>query len=392
MTRVTGPWITRAETQAVCRMLTEAGHQAYFVGGCVRNALLHQPVDDIDISTDARPERVMELARAAGLKPVPTGIEHGTITVVSGHIPHEITTFRKDVETDGRRAVVAFSDDLQDDALRRDFTMNALYADPTGAVTDPVQGLADLQRGLIRFIEDPDRRIREDYLRILRFFRFYAWYGAPATGADPEALGAISANVEGLDQLSRERVGKEMLKLLAAADPGVSLSAMGITGVLARVLPGADARMIPVLVHMEELTGTPPGALRRLAALGGAQVAERLRLSKKDALRLDQTRTALEEMRPAGEIGYRWGADMARDVVLIRAAMAEQPPSASDLAAGEAGARAVLPLKAADLMPRFRGPALGRMMRQLEADWIASGFTLDQAALLARAAEAGPQA
>ncbi|MCA0920299.1 CCA tRNA nucleotidyltransferase [Pseudooceanicola nanhaiensis] len=373
-------------------MLTAAGHQAYFVGGCVRNALLGQPVDDIDISTDARPERVMDLAAQAGLKAVPTGIDHGTITVVSGHIPHEITTFRKDVETDGRRAVVAFSDDLHDDALRRDFTMNALYADALGEVTDPVAGLADLTRGHVRFIEDPDRRIREDYLRILRFFRFYAWYGAPSTGADPDALGAIAANLDGLAQLSRERVGKEMLKLLAAKDPGMALSSMQITGVLSRLLPGAEARMIPVLVHMEEATGTAPEPLRRLAVLGGDEVAERLRLSRKDAQRLEQTRDAVQEMTAVGEVGYRWGAEIARDVVLIQAVLSEHPLSAQDLAAGAQGAGAVFPLKAADLMPAYGGPALGRMLKQLEAAWIASGFTLDRAALLTRADEAGPEA
>ncbi|KGM89571.1 tRNA nucleotidyltransferase/poly(A) polymerase [Roseovarius mucosus DSM 17069] len=181
--KVSGAWIEAKATQAVCAMLTGAGYQALFVGGCVRNALLGAPVGDIDIATDARPEMVVELAEGAGLKPVPTGIEHGTITVVSGHIGHEVTTFRKDVQSFGRHAVVAFADDLHTDARRRDFTMNALYARPDGDVVDPLGGLEDLRARRVRFIEDADQRIREDYLRILRFFRFHAWYGDPEGGA-----------------------------------------------------------------------------------------------------------------------------------------------------------------------------------------------------------------
>ena len=200
-------------------MLEQDGAQALFVGGCVRNTLLGAPVADIDIATDALPERVMDLSAKAGLKAVPTGIDHGTVTVVSEGVPHEITTFRRDVETDGRRAVVVFSKDVAEDAARRDFTMNALYATPDGEIVDPLNGLPDLEARRVRFIGTASHRIQEDHLRSLRFFRFHAWYGDPAGGMDAEALAAIAENLEGLSVLSRERIGAEMLKLLSAQIP-----------------------------------------------------------------------------------------------------------------------------------------------------------------------------
>lgn len=233
--------------------------------GCVRNALLGAEASDIDIATDAHPERVVELAAGAGLKAIPTGIEHGTVTVVSGGIPHEITTFRRDVETDGRRATVAFSDTVSEDAARRDFTMNALYARPDGTLLDPLGGLPDLNARHVRFIGQAKDRIREDYLRSLRYFRFHAWYGDAAAGFDPDALDAIASNLDGLERLSRERVGAEILKLLAAPDPAPAIAAMRGAGVLGAVLPGADDRSLAVLVSLEQAAdaaadpGSAPG-------------------------------------------------------------------------------------------------------------------------------------
>ncbi len=266
MTRLTSDWINTSETQAVCAALTDAGAQALFVGGCVRNALIGEPVSDIDIATDALPERVMEATAAAGLKPVPTGIDHGTITVVSGGLPYEVTTFRRDVETDGRRAVVAFSTDVTEDATRRDFTMNALYATPDGDVIDPLGGLQDLHDRLVRFIGNADDRIREDHLRSLRFYRFHAWYGDPERGMDPDALAAIARHLNGLEVLSHERIGAEITKLLGSPDPAPAVASMRQTGVLQRVLPGADDRALAPLVHLTQ--NRDP--MLRLAALGDA--------------------------------------------------------------------------------------------------------------------------
>ena len=211
----------------------------------------------------------MALAAAAGLAAVPTGIDHGTVTLLSDGQPFEVTTFRRDVETFGRHATVAFSTDIAEDAARRDFTMNALYAEPDGTLVDPLGGLADLRARRVRFVGDPARRIAEDYLRILRFFRIHAWYGDPAGGLDPEGLAACAALQEGLDSLSRERVGAEIAKLLAARDPAPAVAAMAATGILARVLPGADPRALAPLVHLEAGAGLAPRWQRRLAALGG---------------------------------------------------------------------------------------------------------------------------
>jgi poly(A) polymerase len=383
MMRITGEWIGAPETQAVFDALEHGGHRAFFVGGCVRNALLGQAVTDIDISTDAVPQEVIRLAAAAGLHAVPTGIDHGTITVVSGGTGHEVTTFRQDVETDGRRAVVAFSTDVLDDARRRDFTMNALYADRTGAVIDPLgQGLPDLATRRIRFIEDAEARIREDYLRILRFFRFHAWYGHPEDGIDPEALAPIAANSAGIDSLSRERMGHEMMRLLAARDPAPSLAAMAATGVLARVLPGAEARFVAPLVHAEGLVGAPPDPVRRLAALGGEAAGEALKLSKAETRRLSLLTELTGTETGIAALGYLHGAEAAVDAALLRAAFGGVSPDLRALEEARRGAEALFPLKAADLMPEFEGPALGAKLKELEALWIASDFSLDREALL----------
>lgn len=382
MTRIAAEWVTRPQTRRVMQALGQGRHQAFFVGGCVRNALIDAPVEDIDISTDARPERVIELAEAAKLKAVPTGIEHGTITVVSGGIPHEVTTFRKDVETFGRHAVVAFSTDIEDDARRRDFTMNALYADAEGRLHDPLDGLPDLRARHVRFIDDPEQRIREDYLRILRFFRFHAWYGDPAEGLNAEGLAAAAALADGLETLSRERVGAETKKLLSAPDPSPAVAAMAQAPILFHVLPGADAERLPVLVHLEQAAGVAPDPIRRLALLGGQEIPDRLRLSKAEGKRLHLLRDGIGSEAGTAELAYRQGPEAARDIELLRAATFEAPLPAAledDIAAG---AKAVFPVKAADLMPRYHGPELGRKLAELERRWIASRFTLDRDALL----------
>ena len=383
--RVSGAWLTRPETQAVFAALASGGFQALAVGGCVRNALLGVPVDDVDIATDARPEAVIAAAETAGLKPVPTGIDHGTITVVSGGIGHEVTTFRADVETDGRRAVVRFSGDVAEDARRRDFTMNALYCDAAGHVTDPLGGLPDLLARRVRFIEDAETRIREDYLRTLRFFRFSAWYGDPEQGFDPEALDAIARTLDGLETLSRERVGHEMLKLLSAPDPAPAVAVMEQTGVLHRLLPGASAVALAPLVHLE---GTvPPDPVRRLAALGRID-PDSLRLSKAQARRLEQMRDGAESGERAAVLGYRHGVEAGRDMALVQAALLGQPLPADLEADLTRGANALMPVTAQDLMPALTGAALGLALKQAEAAWIASDFSLPREALL-RAARAG---
>lgn len=378
--RIEGDWLRHEATQRFCAALSAAGHRALFVGGCVRNALLGVPVADIDLSTDARPETVMALAGAAGFRTVPTGVEHGTVTVIAEGIPHEVTTFRRDVETFGRHATIAFSTDVAEDAARRDFTMNALYAEASGEVIDPLGGLPDLIARRVRFVGDASQRIREDYLRILRFFRFHAIYGDPAGGLDAEGLSACAALADGIELLSRERVGAEMRKLLAAADPSPSVAAMAAAGVLRHVLPGADPRAMPILVHLEG--GRAPDWLWRLACLGGTEAAERLRLSRADTLALAKLREAVAGGAPAAELGYRLGLRLAAGATLVRAALLESPPPEGWEDAVARGAAARFPVRAADLMPGLAGPALGARLRELEDRWIASDFRLTRDALL----------
>lgn len=382
MPQITDSWLTGRESQSVCAMLAAGGHQAWFVGGCVRNALLGAPIKDIDITTDATPERVMALAKKAGFQPVPTGFEHGTVTVVVHGEPFEVTTFRRDVETDGRRAVVAYAGSIEEDAHRRDFTMNALYADANGLIADPLNGLPDLQARRIRFIDDAHDRIREDYLRILRFFRFHAWYGDPEGGLDAEALAAISELSDGIETLSRERIGSEIKKLLAAPDPAQSVAAMAQSGVMAQVLPGADARALPVLVHHEQALGVAPDSMRRLACLGGDNYMERLRLSKVEARHLGRLIAYRGSMAGPAELGYRLGQDEGLDVMLLNAALMEQSITERALVALKTGSNAVFPVSPRDLMPELQGLALGARLRELEQEWIASGFKLGKDDLL----------
>jgi poly(A) polymerase len=384
MTRITADWINNPATQAVCAALTaEAGAQVLFVGGCVRNSLLGLAVSDIDISTSLEPDLVMKLARAAGIRAIPTGLDHGTVTLVHDGLAHEVTTFRKDIASDGRRAVVALSTRIEDDAARRDFTMNALYARADGTVIDPLDGMGDLKARRVRFIGEARDRIREDYLRSLRYFRFHAWYGDAEAGFDAQALAAIAANLDGLAGLSRERVGAEVLKLLGAPDPAPCVAAMRVAGVLAQVLEGADDRALAPLIHLETQTGTAPDAIRRLAALGGEDLGRALRLSRAQIARLAQLREAAAGMVSAGELGYRLKQDLARDVLLLRCALLEQAWDNGALELVETGANARFPVRAKDLMPELQGPELGARLAELEARWIASGFALTKSELMA---------
>ncbi len=377
--KVAGPWVHDADAQAVCAALTGAGYRALFVGGCVRNALLGVAVSDYDIATDALPETVTNIAENAGLRVVPTGIEHGTVTVIAGGKPHEVTTFRRDVETDGRRAVVAYSRDIAEDAARRDITMNALYATPEGEVIDPLGGLPDLQARRVRFVGDAGQRIAEDYLRILRFFRFHAWYGDPSGGIDAEGLAACAALSAGIETLSRERVGAEMKKLLSAPDPAPSVASMARAGVLGAVLAGAEDRALAPLVHLEG--GREARWQARLGALGLHDWSEGLRLSRAEAREMAGLREAVAEGWPPAVAGWKLGAALGGDAVLVRAALAELPMPEGWEAEVARGAAAVFPVRAADL-PALSGPALGAKLKELEARWLQADLRPSRAELL----------
>ena len=384
MTSVAGQdWLNSDATRAVMAALEAAGGEgcARFVGGCVRNSLMGQPVDDIDIATRLRPEQTLGALAAAGLKAVPTGVEHGTVTGVSSGRPYEITTLRRDVETDGRRAVVAFTEDWAEDAARRDFRLNALYADATGQVFDPTGGgLADTAEGRIVFVGDAETRIREDYLRILRFFRFYAWYGRGAPYA--EGLEACARLKDGMARLSAERVSKELLKLLAAPDPRPAVRAMAEAGVLGQVLPEAEP-----LDLFERMSGLHADKTLRLSALlpadpeGVAQAARRLRLPNALRDRLaaaagDAPEVAVAMPAPAARAAlYRLGRQAFED----RLARAEAQAGAPDerlraLARDWTPPR--LPVGGRDLarLGVSPGPETGRLLQAFEDDWIARDF------------------
>jgi poly(A) polymerase len=397
-------WLTSAATRAVVAALEAAGGPdcARFVGGAVRNALLGQAVDDIDIATTLEPEAAFAAIKAAGLKAVPTGLAHGTVTAVSGHRPYEITTLRRDVTTDGRNATVAFTDDWSEDAARRDFRLNALYADLTGTIYDPTgQGVEDALAGRVIFVGDPVTRIREDYLRILRFFRFYAWYGRDVP--DAAAMAACAAEVEGLTRLSAERVSKELMKLLAAPDPRRAVQAMAATGVLARILPEAVAGTL-----FQRLCDLSPDPVLRLAALvptdekGLRTLAAGLRLSNAVRDRLVAGAQAAAVVRldmsdPAARAAvYRLGGRAVEDALTRRRA-ALSSPAVDDgrLTALVSGwTPPALPVGGRDLarLGVAPGPETGRLLKAFEAEWIADDFPADgHEARLRRLVEGGGQ-
>ncbi|MFK7878824.1 CCA tRNA nucleotidyltransferase [Roseobacter sp.] len=376
-------WLSDPAVQSVCRAISAEGADVYFVGGCVRDALLGLDGSDVDMATNVLPQQVMQLAEAQGLKVVPTGIDHGTVTVVAGGRGHEVTTFRRDAKTDGRRADVTFCDDITLDAGRRDFTLNALYATPDGAVIDPLgTGVVDCLARRIRFINDADARIREDYLRVLRFFRFHAWYSDPQQGLDTDALDAIAQNGRGLENLSAERVGAEMSRLLAAPDPTPAVAAMQQTGVLQRVLPGSDLALLGPVVHLEASVQLPPDWRLRLVALGGEDVQPRLRMTNKDAKFVYKLRETIGDLKSLREIAYRFGLDIAQGTLILRAAMANEVLAPFQLDPLEMASKARFPVSAMDLMPALQGKALGDRLADLEAQWIASDFQLSRDALI----------
>ena len=404
-------WLKTGPLAHLLAVLDHAGEEARVVGGAVRDAMFGQRPHEVDIATTAMPGAVIERVRAAGFKAVPTGIDHGTVTVIVDGMPFEVTTLRADIETFGRKAKVAFGRDWQIDAERRDFTMNALSVDRTGAVFDYVGGLADIDARRVRFIGDPAKRIAEDYLRILRFFRFHATYGqAPP---DRAGLAACVAARDGLTQLSRERIRMEMLKLLRAAHAAPTLAVMAETGLLEQVLAG-----VPLLASfentckVEQAIGVEADPVRRLGALAVSVVEDaerlwqRLRLTNSEHARLTSIAEGWSQVSPAHgeaaarELLYRLGPDRYVDRVLV--AWARSPAGAADenwknLATLPARWSAPkFPLKAKDFIKRGveKGPRLGATLAGAEQAWIAAGFPLDQRALagLADAAVAATDA
>lgn len=383
-------WLEAASTQRVIEALEAAKPGcARFVGGCVRNTIMGRAVDDIDIATQLQPDETLKALEAAGIRSVPTGIEHGTVTAIIDGQPFEITSLRRDVETDGRRAVVAFTTDWAEDAERRDFRLNALYAAPDGQVFDPVDGgWSDALAGRVIFIGDADQRLREDYLRILRFFRFNAWYGA---GIDQDGLAACQRQRDGLSKIAKERIWKELRKLLGAPSPRQAVEAMGQSGVLDAVLPehaGTDG--LHDLELTEQLTGVQPDPVLRLMAL-----------LPRSALAVQQTQAALRLSNEDRNRLTMWAADNLPDPVGMRArelratlfwhgkqavvdrAMLAGADIRDLLAAIRAWRRPDFPIGGDDaLAVGLKGREIGEALSRVAKIWVDSDFYLEREDLL----------
>lgn len=390
------PWMEAPETQAVLNALSAEGAEVRFIGGCVRDAMLKRPIRDIDIALAEPPEKVLDLLRRAGIKSIPTGIDHGTVTAVIGKMPFEITTLRVDVETDGRRARIAYTDDWALDAARRDFTINALSCTRNGDVYDYFNGLRDLGNGVIRFVGDARDRIREDVLRLLRFFRFYAYYGRPPP--DQQALEACRELAAGLHVLSGERVRVEIFRTLMATDPADVFLLMRSYGVLEHVLPEAgDVSRLRMMTWLDSrairMDSVHPHPVRRLAALldtdasGAETIAERMKMANRQKRRLmtlvhrpypvspdSSERTIRKALR-------HLGPDIVRDLALLNwagelAVAARLPPARTKawtglLEAAGAWTSPVYPLRGLDAidMGVAHGTRVGELLKAVEAWW-----------------------
>jgi tRNA nucleotidyltransferase/poly(A) polymerase len=392
-------WFLKPETQAVFACLNREGFEARAVGGAVRNTLLGRPVSEVDFATTARPGDILRLASKAGLKTAPTGIAHGTVTIIAQGTPFEATTLRRDVATDGRRATVAFGEDWAEDARRRDFTMNALYADADGQVYDPLEGLPDLFARRVRFAGDAGARIREDYLRILRFFRFSAEY---AEGAfDREGVAASIRERLGLMRLSRERVRAELLRILVARRAAGAIEVLDESGLLLLILGGvARRRRFERLCAIEAALEARPDPIYRLAALAlftdedAARLADKLRLFTQEtndlsglAARRPDVSGGMDEAALEAAL-YRLGPRLYLGRLLLSWAdsqAAESDPAWKRAAAlAQSWRRPKFPVKGGDLVARGWAPgaAVGESLRRLEEKWIASRFMLSREALL----------
>jgi poly(A) polymerase len=392
------PWLSSGPLPKLLDALNADGEETRVVGGAVRNALLRMPVGEIDLATTAVPEEISRRAKKAGFHPVPTGIEHGTVTVVIDGKPFEVTTLREDVETDGRHARVHFGRDWKRDAERRDFTMNALSLKRDGTVVDFVGGLKDLEARKVRFIGDAETRIREDYLRVLRFFRFHAGYGEGQM--DREGLAACIRARGGLSTLSRERVRAELLKLIMAAHPVPTLAVMSEAGLLGAVLGGVPLlASYSNLMKVEAAAKLPKDAVRHLGALGvfivedADRLRERLRLANAEYDRLRSMGDCWWRISPqAGEqaakaLLYRIGAENFRDravIALARSQAKDNDQAWLDLVSlPDRWTPPEFPLKAKDFIDRGveKGPALGAALARAEAAWVEAGFPQDKVSL-----------
>ncbi|WP_026317535.1 CCA tRNA nucleotidyltransferase [Ahrensia kielensis] len=395
--KISANWLKDQALIQLFDALEKDGGQARVVGGAVRNALMGRTDSDIDVATTSTPDETLALLQAADIKAIPTGIDHGTVTAIIAGKAFEITSLRKDVETDGRHAVVAFGTSFEDDAKRRDFTINAIYADREGNLYDYVGGLVDIETETLRFIGDAGTRIEEDYLRILRFFRFFAYYGKHRP--DAQGLKACARLKDGLGGLSAERIWNEMRKLFGAPDPSRALLWMRQVGVLTQLLPesekwGIDA--IPPLMEAEQAHEIKPDAMIRLMSIIPPRVdtvndiAKRWKLSNAERDRLRVWASLPQQLpkddRALRRLAYRHSKTAVLDGLHVQTGLRRDEELASAAKTLGAWIMPNMPIKGADLMERGfeKGPLLGAKLKELETAWVESDFSLKRDELLAK--------
>ena len=380
--QINSEWIKNKVTQNILKIFEGADHNAYLVGGCIRNSILNIPVTDIDISTDATPQQTVDLFNRENFKVAPTGFSHGTVTVISEDIPYQITTMRSDQNTDGRHADVVFSDDIKKDAERRDFTINALYADSTGKIINPIGGLEDFNPLAIKFIGDPNNRIQEDYLRILRFFRFHAQFSELVTQFDKVALDAIKKNQDGLKKLSKERIWSELKKILSTSNPARSLYKMSQLGILEIILENKNVHNIKRFNLIEKKMGLEPEPIRRLVAITENTEDTFLNLSRKEAKKFSLLKGLLKKKHDPAELVYQFNREIAQSVLAIYTFYKGEKLKLSDIKKIEKACLFPCPITGAQISKYMDGEAVGIKIKEAQRAWINSNFKSDEAKIL----------
>lgn len=376
-------WLRNPSAQKLSKLYKSFGYQVLFVGGCVRNTILKMPVTDIDLATDAQPEEIIKIAKENNIRFVPTGLAHGTITLIIDNKNYQITTFRTDFDHDGRYAKVEFTESLLLDASRRDLTINALYCNHVGEVIDPLNGLDDIKKQKIKFIGNPNERIKEDNLRILRFFRFQAIYGNKNLEIDSIALEACHNHKSKLAALSKERITSELRKILSAPNPLEVIIKMNETGVLNELFQNVSIDSLEAYLKTEEKFKININWLGRLLSLQVTQEEESLKLTRCEFKFLKQTKSAIENQIHVLEFSYYNGVENGKIYSILQNFRHNIILSKNLLNQINSLATKKFPITAKDLMPEIRGKKLGEALRSLEDRWIKSNFTLSKKELLA---------
>lgn len=375
-------WLNQPSAQCLSKAFKNYGHQALFVGGCVRNSILKVPVTDIDMATDALPETIIRISKENNFKFIPTGLTHGTITIIIDKIAYQITTFRSDIANDGRHAKVEFTTSLLLDASRRDLTINALYCDSNGKIIDPLNVLKDLNNRIIKFIGDPNKRIAEDYLRILRFFRFQAIYGNELLEINLPALNACREHKSQLATLSKERTTSELRKLFSSNNPTRTIIKMIDTGILNQLFESCSVNSFVSYIKAEKKYKIKINWIGRLLSLQGSNIEEVLTLTRRELKMIKYTKKAIKQNMPIFEFSYYNGMEYGIMYLLLQHGMKKTILNKISINKVSSIVTRKFPVTAKDLMPKLKGKKLGDELKKLESQWIKSDFTLNKNQLL----------